>query len=220
MSLSRLSASAPIVLAVSLLCGCAFTDVRIDLPKRAWLTKQALAKGRPVVVHVPFEDGRKIRDRCGMQKNGYNMDTADALCQQDPAEWIAKQLAAELTLAGFEVLATDAPHEPGTLEIEGSLLKIFIEPVIGMWTGSLEADLDVKLVVSTEDGLRAEREFFVKGIQGGQMVSLPFAYQLALDHATESIMREMVLAIVELTSRFPTDSAAPTDAAAASGDPR
>jgi hypothetical protein len=52
---------------------------------------------------VPFIDEREIHDRCGMQKNISDMDTADAICQSDPRVRIAKLLAAQLADAGFTV---------------------------------------------------------------------------------------------------------------------
>ena len=142
---------------------CAFTDIRLTLPTKQLAQPIPGGKGRQVIVVVPFADQRQIRDRCGMQKNGYNMDTADAVCQSDPNAWIAKLLAEELRRSGFSVLEPGAEHRPGALRVEGSLLKIFVEPVIGFWAGSLEADLSVKLHATSETGLAAERTFFVKG---------------------------------------------------------
>ena len=191
------------LLALSLLAsGCAFTDIPLTLPTRGLAQTVPGGRGRQVVVVVPFKDGRELR-RCGMQKNGYNMDTADAICQSDPALWIAKLLADELRASGFAVLDEEASHRPGALRIDGSLYKLFVEPVLGVWTGSLEADLAVTLKISTQTGLEAERKFFVKGWKGGQLASTMQPYHTALYRATQALLDEMVRSIVELMDRYP-----------------
>lgn len=75
---------------------CAFTDLTIDLPAEGFKPTTTEFQGRQVLVDIPFADGREIRDRCGMKKNGFNMDTADIFCGSDPSEWIAKLLADQL----------------------------------------------------------------------------------------------------------------------------
>ena len=152
---------------------CAFTNIPLTLPTKGLESTISGGRGRQVVVAVPFSDQRTLGDRCGMQKNGYNMDTAAAVCQSDPNGWIAQLLADELRASGFEVLTNEEPHRPGAVRIDGSLLKLFVEPVQGAWTGSLEADLSVKLRATSETGLDAERTFFVKGVEGRAARSPP-----------------------------------------------
>ena len=72
------------ILAVAL-HGCAFTNVNLAMPTGGLEAPIAGGNGREIIVMIPFADEREIRDRCGMQKNGYNMDTADAVCTSDPA---------------------------------------------------------------------------------------------------------------------------------------
>ena len=138
-----------------------------------------------------------------MQKNGYNMDTADAICQSDPGLWIATLLALELQASGFEVLPMDVAHRPGALVLEGSLLELFLEPVLGAWSGSLEADLSVKLRATTATGLAAERTFFVKGWKGGVVAATTQPFHTSLHRATQAMLEEMVRAIIELVDRYP-----------------
>src|SRR2546422_2938105 len=83
--------------------GCAFGNVSLQLPTGPIGTGLSGGAGREIVLVTPFRDGRQIRDRCGMKKNGYNMDTASVLCSADPASWIANYLAAEFKAAGFSV---------------------------------------------------------------------------------------------------------------------
>ena len=187
----------------SLISGCAFTEMPLELPNRGLDPSLSGGRGRQVIVLTPFRDERQIRDRCGMKKNGYNMDTADVVCQSDPNLWIAEMLADELRAAGFNVLEDEMAHRPGALRIDGSLLKLFVEPVIGFWSGSLETDLFVKLYVTTETGLVAERRFLVKGWKGGVMVGTDQPFHTATHRATQEILNEMVRAILQLMDRYP-----------------
>lgn len=183
--------------------GCAFTNIQLTLPTKQLERPIPGGEGRQIIVVLPFADEREIRDRCGMQKNGYNMDTADAVCMDDPNLWIAHLLREELRRSGFTVLTPGDDHRASALRLDGSLLKIFVEPVIGFWSGSLEADLSVKLRASSETGLVAERTFFVKGWKGGTMVSTTQPYLTALHRATQELTAELVNAILELMEQYP-----------------
>jgi hypothetical protein len=193
------------LVAVVLACtlsACAFTNVPITLPTAGVSTNLSGGDGRQVVVVIPFADERQVRERCGMQKNGYNQDTASAICSGDPAAWIATLFAAELKAAGFSVLTADAAPSAGAVRLDGTLLKIFVEPIIGFTTISLETDLQVKLAASSKNGLLAERTFFVKGLTSG-LVAVPGNFQTSVDDATRKIMKDMVAAVISLMNRYP-----------------
>ncbi len=190
------------------LIGCAFTDVPLDMPISGlekpiggWIGG---GKNREVIVVMPFHDDRTIKHRCGMQKNGYNMDTADAICKTAPEQWIAQLLADELRASGFKVLKPGEPDGQGTLKIEGSVLEVFVEPVIRAWRGiSLETDLDVKLSATTKNGLQAERTFFAKGVTEGVQFSTLTPYHTSLKRAADELLTEMVEAIFYLMNKYP-----------------
>jgi hypothetical protein len=199
-----------LALLVVIVSGCAFSNVNMQLPTDGSSRHRGIGKGRTVAVVVPFTDRRSVKHRCGMQKNGFNMDTADATCDRSPTNWLAERLLSELDSAGFqttEAAETDETSNdaavPGVAQVEGSLLKLFVEPVIGFWTGSIEADLHTKLRVTRPDGLEAEREFFSKGILPGQMMSVAPSFESALRRAAGTMMDEIVLAIAELLDSHP-----------------
>ena len=191
-----------LVLFAATVSGCAFTDVPLELPTTGIESGLSGGKGRQIVVASSFADQRSIRDRCGMQKNGYNMDTADAVCSSDPAAWLAQVLAAELRNAGFSVQTDPSAAKPSALHLDGTLLKIFVEPVIGTWTGTMETDLQVSLIATSQTGLQAEREFFSKAMVT-VMVSKASNYALSLDDATQKLVKDMVFAVLELMDRYP-----------------
>jgi hypothetical protein len=220
---SRLCNALVLPLAAALSSACAFTNIELTLPDTPLEQRLEGGKDRQVIVVIPFSDEREIRDRCGMQKNGYNMDTADAICQSDPNAWIASRIAQELERAGFDVLSPAETHRDSALRIEGDLLKIFVEPVIGAWSGSLEADLSVRLRATSDTGLEAERTFFVKGWKGGVMAWTTQPYLTSLDRAAKQMLEEIVRAVVELMDEYPQLGLwrpGPTIAVARAGGPR
>lgn len=187
----------------TILSGCAFTDVQLDMPISGLEQRITGGNDREVIVSVPFNDTRAHKERCGMQKNGYNMDTANAICSIPPGEWIAQLLADELRASRFKVLAPNAPHGRAALKIEGDVQKLFVEPVIGMWSGSLETDLQVKLTATTETGLRAERTFFAKGIKKGVIAATRTPFHTSLKRAADELLTEMVEAVFYLMNKYP-----------------
>lgn len=185
-----------------LLAGCALTDVHLKAPPSGLKTPIPGGNERQVIVTVPFSDARQIKDRCGVQKGGYGNETAQALCQTEPAQWIAEFLAHELRASGFTVLPGEAGARESALKIEGVLLKIFAEPVVGFWSATVESDLHVKLVATSRTGLHAERAFFVKG----ELTSVIWSQGIfndSLENGVRDLLSKMVEAIIELMNRYP-----------------
>jgi hypothetical protein len=182
--------------------GCALTDVHIKPPESGLKTPIPGGNQRQVIVAIPFSDAREIKDRCGIQKGGYGNETASAFCQGNPAQWIAELLASELKSSGFVVLATEDGARDSALRIGGVLLKIFAEPVVGFWSGTVETDLSVKLVATSKTGLHAERTFFVKGEE--QSVIWPQGiFNDSVANGSRELLGKMVNAILELVTLFP-----------------
>lgn len=158
---------------------------------------------RVLVVIKPFSDDRPDTTRCGMQKNAYYMDTADAVCKTDPGEWMAQLLADELQASGFYVSAERPASGTNALILEGSIIRLFVEPVRGMWTERLETDIEVKLTATSDSGLYAERNFFAKGIKKGRLASTSTPYHVSLKRAADEILSKMIEAVFDLMDKYP-----------------
>jgi hypothetical protein len=137
-----------------------------------------------------------------MQKNGYGMDTADVGCTVPPPVWLAQTLAHALTTAGFRVNTNPAMQRPSSVRIDGTVLQFFVEPDVGFFTFTPEADISVRLVVSSQSGLYAERTFYFKGVETS-LVGTESNFQKAADTATTQAVTVMVKAITMLLDRYP-----------------
>ena len=180
------------------LAACAFRNVPLDLPPRVG-TGLTGGDKRVVVVVAPFADGRPDHARCGFQTNGTS-ETAKAVCSEDPAAWLAKLLGAELRSAGFQVVETS--DKPGAVRIEGTLLQLFSEPMVLWSTVNIETDLKVKLVATSQNGLAAERTFFVKAVRSSSAAT-PANFQKSIELASQQVARDLVAAVLSLVNHYP-----------------
>jgi len=182
-------------------CSCAFTPLQVDLPTGGPASSWHVAKHREVIVVTPFRDSRVTGSRCGMKKNGYNMDTADVSCNQQPQVWVSRLLSDGLRRAGFAVKEVsnfrNERNADGGLLLQGSLVKLFSEPVLGFWSSSIETDISVKLMAKTRSGLRAQRVFFSKGTAVASL-SERDAYEASIRDATDDLIKNMVGSVIEL----------------------
>lgn len=191
--------------------GCAFSNVEVHPPDATAPARTAAlaqrGRGREIIILAPFADAR-VRKRCGMQKNGYNMDTADVECTEVPGRWLADALAIELTRAGYKPLRSDAVPGPTTVVVRGTVHQLFLEPKHDFFTLTVEGDMSARLVVTSASGLVAERGFYVKGTETS-LASTEDTFQAAADDATHLIARSMVSSLTELLDRYP-DLGAPS----------
>lgn len=182
-----------------MLSACAFVDSRI-VPTASLQGQRSELKGegRVLVVQMPFSDNRIIRERCGMIKNGYGMDTASVICVGEPAVWIAELFVEELRAAGFIVKTDSDSITIYDLKIQGSLLKLFAEPI-----RVIETNVQIELIASAKNGFNAERSFFVKNSVSPTWGGYTHYYQKSIDNATRKIIQDMVASIVVLLIRYP-----------------
>jgi Uncharacterized lipoprotein len=182
--------------------GCALVEVHVKPPEAG--LEQPIPGGnqRQVIVIIPFQDARQSASRCGVQKNGWGAEMAQAVCQGNPTQWIAEFLARALTASGFTVLTSEQGARDTALKVEGVLLKFFVEPVVGFWTATVESDLNIRLVATSKTGLHAERLFFAKG-EKTSIIWPQGMFNDSVERGSRDLLTKMVEAILELMKRYP-----------------
>ncbi len=178
--------------------GCAFTNISVTLPTQP--TSGYSGGDDRLITVMKFIDQREIKDRIGMQKNGYGMDTANAIADQSVDAWLSARLADELKAVGFQVVGDGG--QPKAIKIQGYLLKLFAEPVQQWTTVDVETDLDVRIKLSRPEELEAERRYFIKGVEQGLM-SLTDAFNGSVNKATDALMKRLVPDIINLLNKYP-----------------
>jgi hypothetical protein len=186
------------VMLAGLVSGCAFANVNVSLPADTTAGYSG-GQGRALIIPT-FVDRREVKERVGMQKNNFGMDTASAVPDQSVDAWLTARLASELRSAGFQIVS-EGPN-PKASRVQGYILKLFIEPVQQWMTVDLETDLSVRIRVTRPDGVEAERQYFVKGVEQG-LASLAGSYTASVRKATDTLMKRIVADVINLLNRFP-----------------
>jgi hypothetical protein len=200
----------PLLLALGVVVaigGCAFTDVTLSRPAvGSVVAPQRRGEGRDIVVVRPFAN--RPRGRCGMKKNGYNMDTANVHCGFDPGDVLADVVARELAAAGFAVHGDRGKAGTSPLVLTGVVEQMFVEPKVNYFTTSFEADVALAVTVTTPGGLAARRSFYVKGEEATVFASEE-DMQAAVNSAVRQLAIKVVGAVANLVERLPSEPAAP-----------
>jgi hypothetical protein len=187
--------------------GCALTSLTLPPPPLEASGIQT-GRGRHIVVAMPFRDERPITDRCGMKKNGFGWDTADIHCALPPPIWMAQRLVDMLRVAGFTVSTDPATAGPDAVRLEGVMTQFFVEPDVGFFTFSPEADIEIRLIATSGSGLVAERRFYTKHREVA-LAGTERRFELAHEQAARQMMTAMMFAVVGLMDRFPQLGSAP-----------
>jgi hypothetical protein len=191
-------------LAALALTGCAFGDVTVKQPtSRDVATGSHRGESRTIVLVRPFKNQRR-QARCGMKKNGYNMDTANVLCDGAPEVFLADLLAGQLAAAGFRVLADPRQAGRSTIVLTGTLGQVFLEPKMDYFLATFETDISLVLTARTRAGLVATRTFYVKGNEATAFASED-DMQRSFDSGARQLVTSVVGAVANLADRFPTD---------------
>ena len=83
------------------------------------------------------------------------------------------------------------------------MVIFFSEPVIHFASVGNEMDISARLVVRTGTGLEATRSFYAKGDDSSVIAWTLSLAQTSYQEAADRIVREMVIAIVDLANRYP-----------------
>ena len=149
----------------------------------------------------PIEDRRPFKHRIGMKKNGYGMDTADVFPRQNVSLWLHERMTSELNSAGFKVVPKKGV-ESGT-EITTTLLFLFTEPVMQFSTVDFEGDISLLLHLERDDGLIAEKKYYVKDIQSEYLV-LDFEKEFTstVKNAADQLMVRVINDVIDLLGKY------------------
>jgi hypothetical protein len=187
------------MLLLAFLAGCA-SPVTVTLASdgRSGLSGGA---GRTLLVVTPFADERATPG-CGVQSGNFG-DGPGITCDRAPAPFLTSALVEELKRVGFAVRQAHRPDPAaGATIIRGALVQFFMQPTGGFSHFVMEADIHVRLEVTSPSGLVAKRSFFVKGNLGIGGTAGAAAQQSITD-ATNRVVKNMVAALLSLGNQHP-----------------
>lgn len=135
-----------VVFAVLLLSGCALTVDKIDVPYQGKPNITVVDGAGSVFLNVVNEDKRTVfKDRVGSKKNGYGMEMAAIVPNNDVAKTFADAISHELEGVGFKL-------GPNGKTVKVELVRFYNDFKMGFFAGDAVADGLVTVQVLTPKG--------------------------------------------------------------------
>jgi len=173
-------------LAVLTLSGCALTTDRIDLQYAPQPGVSKVEGAERVSVSVQVNDVRSDKSKVSSKKNGYGMEMAPILANEDVAVTVRRAIEDELKQRGF-VLAPDA-----LVQISGDLTRFYNDHKIGFFAGDAVADLNLNVVVHSKGGKTLfSKQIMTQGVEPNTQLASGENARLALTRALESGMKAL-----------------------------
>lgn len=159
------------------LSGCALTVDKVTLDYVPQTGVQKVALKEPVRVNVDVVDIRSKKDRVSSKKNGYGMEMAAIVAENDVADVVANAIVAELRSRGFEI-------GQGHVIVNAELQKFYNDFKVGFFSGDAEAEVVINTKVQGVDkAVRFAKVVAGEGKEPNIQLSSGENAKLALDRA-------------------------------------
>ncbi len=179
------SSSALIVVVLVLLVlmsGCALTVDKVKVDYTPQSNVEKIDTMDSMAVEVSVADMRSRKDRVSSKKNGYGMEMAAIIAENDVTELVAYAIVTELRNRGFEV-------GKGSVSVKVELQKFYNDFKVGFFSGDAEAEVGINVQIQKPDGSVR----FAKFVSGeGKEPSIQLASGTNAKAALELALRDAV----------------------------
>lgn len=183
----------PLLLAVApFVSGCALTTANVTLQYQEMPTSHSLPYGTqlqiPVVVQL-FADERPQK-ALGTKKNGYGMETAGVVSDDDLAKLLTDSIKKELARSRYRVLES----HPDAITIEGKINRFWVAPEIGFFSHTVEGQSEVSLQLKESPNARPSWSniYTVYNVSDDLMAVLDSDFQERVDVTFRDIVQKIV----------------------------
>lgn len=176
-----------IFLAAGILSGCALTPDHIDLKYSPQQGVSKMPEAANVAVNVKVIDQRQDKNKVSTKKNGYGMEMAPILANEDVAITVRKAIEQELSARGFQMGADTA-----LVQITADLIRFYNDHKVGFFSGNAVADLNMSVSVKSKDGtLLYAHQVIAQGTEANTQLMSGENARLALDRALVNGMQSL-----------------------------
>lgn len=140
--LSCAALSVALVLSVT---GCALTKAQISINYTPQTNVTKVAGAELVNLIVQVSDLRSAKDRVGAKKNGYGMEMAPIVANEEVTETVRQAVETELKQRGFTI-------EAGDLLLSIQVIRFYNDFKIGFWAGDAIAELMLETQLRNSEG--------------------------------------------------------------------
>ncbi len=133
-----------IVITAMTLGGCALTEDKINLEYVPMAEVSKIEGANLTEVSVNVTDNRTIKDRVSCKKNGYGMEMASILSNNDVIELVESSIEEELKNRGFMIA-------DGSVRVEVELNKFYNDFKLGFFAGEAVSEIFMNVQVQQPD---------------------------------------------------------------------
>lgn len=172
-------------LALVTLSGCALTTDRIDLQYSQQAGVSQIPGANNVSVSVQVADQRQDKSKVSAKKNGFGMEMAPIVANEDVAVTVRRAIEQELQARGFRL-----GSEAALVNIAADLTRFYNDHKTGVFAGDAVADLNMSVTVkSKKGGVVYTRQLTAEGIEPNTQLMTGNNARLALNRALENGMK-------------------------------
>ncbi|HEY6942077.1 YajG family lipoprotein [Dokdonella sp.] len=172
---------------VVLASGCATTTDRIDLAYTPQIAPPIVPGASGVTVSVQVIDDRQDKTKVSSKKNGYGMEMAPIIANEDVSITIRKAIETELGNRGFKVSVDSA-----LVQVIGDLTRFYNDHKTGFFSGDAVADLNLSVNVKSKDGkLLYGKQIVARGIEPNTQLATGNNARIALEKALQDGMANL-----------------------------
>ncbi len=174
---------------VILFTGCALTEDRINVPYKGRGNITVVQGADKVNVELKHEDKRTVfKDRLGTKKNGYGMEMAKIVPENDIAKTFSDAVLFELENMGFK-------NGTGGKIVKVELIRFYNDFKMGFFAGDAVADGLINIIITNGKN----EVIFTKAYEGGGVVP---NIQLAVG---ENAREALIIAMTDIESKIAQD---------------
>jgi uncharacterized lipoprotein len=167
--------------------GCALTTDRVALEYRPMAGVQTLKEAEGITVLVSVNDLRTDKTKVSSKKNGFGMEMAPILAEEDPALTIKRAFETEFKARGFKI-GSDA-----LVLIHSDVTRFWNDHKTGFFAGDSVADLNMTVLVKNKAGdkILFTKQVSAQGLEPNIQIQGGNNAKLALDKALANGLRQL-----------------------------
>jgi len=173
--------------AIIILSGCALTTDRIDLSYSPQLGVTSIAGASDVAIDLSLYDDRQGKgDKVSSKKNGFGIEMAPILVNEDPLLTFRRAIETELQARGFKV------GKKSDVSVDANLIMFWNDFKLGVFAGDSIAQLNMSIAVKDKGGkVYYSRIITSQGKEQNIQIMSGDNAKLALDRAFEEGMKQL-----------------------------
>lgn len=165
--------------------GCALTTDKIDIVYTPQENVAPISGADKVSVNVQVADQRQEKSKVSCKKNGFGMEMAPIIANEDVTVTIRKAMEQELVSRGFRIVPADA-----VVKIAADVTRFYNDHKTGFFSGDAVADMNMSVMVKSHGGdILYSRQIVAQGIEENTQLMTGNNARKALTRALENGMK-------------------------------